>query len=182
MWNLTTEKVLTNRHEEIHHGPAPPIFKHHLLSSISSIQIAWWDECRIEQQGAKLATRCISTVFDATRIGNYTKTANTKNLPTKTALKYPEQGRLSFGVAKSQLFPSESHLSPVPIGVRLPHIDYILQNIVTIEMYDKHIKMEIARVKSLTGDRKSTWPITLILGAGSKKRQDFHCCRNKNSL
>ena len=58
------------------------------------------------------------------------------DLLTKTAFKYPEQGRFSFGVAKTQLLPSDAQPSPVPTGVRLPHIDYMLQNIVTIEMYN----------------------------------------------
>ena len=86
-------------------------------------------------------------------------------------------------MAKTQLLPSDAQPSPVLTGVRLPHIDYTMQNIVTIEMYDKHVKTEIERVKSLTGDNKSMWnvnlrptgavwgddPVTLIPGAGGKK-------------
>ena len=77
----------------------------------------------------------------------------------------------------------ESTPSPVPTGVRLPHIDYTLKNIVTIEVFEKHVKTELLRVKSLTGDSKSQWnvklrpdgavwgddPVTLIPGVGGKK-------------
>ena len=34
----------------------------------------------LSSMGAKLVTRCISTVFDATRMANYAKMANTKRI------------------------------------------------------------------------------------------------------
>ena len=80
MGNLTAEEVLTDRNGEIHHSPTLPLFEHHLFPSISNIQTVWWDECNIEQRGGKLSTRCISTVFDATRMANYAKTANTRRI------------------------------------------------------------------------------------------------------
>ena len=197
MGNLTDEEVLKDRHGQIHHGPAPPMFEKNLLPSISNTQIAWWDECHIEQQGGKVGNKMYQYSFRRDETGKLCKHGEYKtDLETKTAFKYPEQGRFSFGVAKTQLLPCkstpflvptgvqrESTPSPVPTGVRLPHIDYTLKNIVTIEVFEKHVKTELLRVKSLTGDSKSQWnvklrpdgavwgddPVTLIPGAGGKK-------------
>ena len=97
---------------------------------------------------------------------------------TKTQFKYPEQGRFSFGVAKVQKVGLD-----LPVGVRMEEINYTGKNIVTIEVYEKHINEEIARVRGITGGNASIWvvnhrprgelwkedAITALPGVGGKK-------------
>ena len=119
MGNLTDEEVLKDRHGQIHHGPAPPMFEKNLLPSISNTQIAWWDECHIEQQGGKVGNKMYQYSFRRDETGKLCKHGEYKtDLETKTAFKYPEQGRFSFGVAKTQLLPCKSTPFLVPTGVQ----------------------------------------------------------------
>ena len=69
-----------------------------------------------------------------------------ENLLTKTTFKYPEQGRFSFGVAS--VLPLDA---TKPVGKRIEAVDYTGKNVCTHEVYQKHMKEECARVKTLTG-------------------------------
>ena len=73
-----------------------------------------------------------------------------KELLTKTSFKYPEQGRFSFGVAKVR----KIDLDKVE-DIWMDVISYTVKNIVTIDVYEKHIKTEIDRVKMLNEDTHS---------------------------
>ena len=72
-----------------------------------------------------------------------------------------------------------------PEGVHMEVINYSGNSIVTIDVYEKHIKEEIKRVKSLIGDKNSPWiindqpkdewwlndSVSKIPGASRKKRE-----------
>ena len=79
----------------------------------------------------------------------------------------------------------ETDWLPLQIGKHPLFINYIMRNIVTIEVYKKQKKKEIARVHSLTGNILSCWTVCIksegtlwvknlvkfITGAGGKKGQ-----------
>ena len=78
--------------------------------------------------------------------GNLSKNGEySNNLLTKAAFKYPEQGRFCFGVAKVKKINSEEDE-----GIRLPLIDYSNKTVCTIETFDKHLKEEYKRIKTLS--------------------------------
>ena len=143
--NLTI-KQLTYTGQK-HFGPPPPYFEQSLLPKLTEHQIAWWDECHIKQQGGKVGNRAYQYSFkrDSTwqlsNNGTYTAT-----ILTKTSFKFPEQARFAFGVATAKPNPAATSL-----GKRLPLFDYTGKNIVTREVFEKHMKEECDRVKGLKG-------------------------------
>ena len=160
-------------------GLPPPHFDSNLLPKLDRTQIAWWDECHIEQQGGKVGDRPYQYIFRRDEDGKLSETGTYNDTTlTKTSFKYPEQGRFSFGVAKVAKVNEE-----VPVGVRMEEINYTGKNIVTIEVFEKAIKEEISRVKGLTGGDSSIWvknhrpaeevweedAVTKLPGAGGKK-------------
>ena len=164
-------------------GPLPHWLEPDHLPKLSDAQIAWWDECHIEQQGGKVGNKMYQYLFRRDENGNLSDNGTYKtDLLTKISFKYPEQGRFSFGVAKVK-----SNNSPLPKGICLPSIDYTMRNIVTIEVYKKHQQEEIRRVRHLTGTKLTCWnislrpkgalwmedPVKLIPGAGGKKGQSL---------
>ena len=118
------------------------------LPNLDMSQIGWWDECQIEQQGGKVGNMMVQYSFKRDENGNLSENGEySDNLLTKTAFKYPEQGRFCFGVAKvTKLNPEEEE------GIRLPLIDYSGKTICTIETFNKHLKEEYKRIKTLTGE------------------------------
>jgi len=100
------------------------------------------------------------------------------DLLTKTSFKYPEQARFSFGVARVKKIGATT-----TVGLRCDLIDYTMRNIVTEEVYQKHIKDECNRVRSLTSETSTIWTkdprpknivweeddIAKMPGAGGKK-------------
>ena len=101
-----------------------------------------------------------------------------KEFLIKTSFKYPKQGRFLFGVAKLR----KIDLDKLE-GIWMDLINYTGKNIVTIDVYEKHIKTEIDRVKMLKGDTHSHWvikgrpeggiwmndPVSKLAGASGKK-------------
>jgi len=92
------------------HGPPPPWFDRSCLPSLTEQQIAWWDECHIEQQGGKVGNRAYQCLFKRNKEGKLDENGTYPEATlTKTSFKFPEQARFSFGVA-----------SVLPIGKTKP--------------------------------------------------------------
>ena len=130
-----------------HYGPPPPWFDRNKLPKLTEQQIAWWDECHIEQQGGKVGDRAYQFTFKRDEDGKLSPTGTYPEATlTKTSFKFPEQARFSFGVAS--VLPISAS---APVGKRIEMFDYTGKNICTREVYKKHMKEECNRVKSLTG-------------------------------
>ena len=130
-----------------HFGPPPPWFDANALPKLSETQIAWWDECHIEQQGGKVGNRAYQYTFKRDENNNLSSTGTyAEPKLTSTSFKFPEQGRFSFGVASVLPLGATE-----PVGKRIEHIDYTGKNIVTREVYVKHINEECKRVRALKG-------------------------------
>ena len=176
--NTTINQIQTGNRQ---FGPLPPYFDPSLLPKLDCTQIAWWDECHIEQQGGKVGNRQYQYIFKRDENGNISEngTYREDNLLTKASFKYPEQARFGFGVAKVKKLGEDA-----PVGVRMPAINYTGRQIVTIEVYEKKIREEIKRVKELTGGSISTWVhdprpkdelwkedcVSMLPGVGKKER------------
>ena len=108
------------------------------LPYLDNNQIGWWDEFHIEQQRGKVGNKMVQYAFKRDKQGNLCPNGTySKKLLTKTAYKYPEQGCLSFGVAKVRKVESNKDE-----GVRMECIDYTNRNICTMYVYAKHMKEE----------------------------------------
>ena len=128
-------------------GPPPPWFDSQLLPQLTHEQIACWDECHIEQQGGKVGDRAYQYSFKRDENGKLSKTGTYQDASlTKTSFKFPKQARFSFGVATSRPLGTTE-----PVGKHLEMYDYTGKNIVTREVYAKHMKEECDRVKKLKG-------------------------------
>ena len=188
IWELTVIHQLTSSHQLLlictfatgkrHFGPIPLWFDRKHLPKLDDTQIAFWDECHIEQQGGKVGNRKYQYTFKRDENGNLSDTGTyAEPTITKTSFKFPEQARFSFGVAKIKRNKAND-----PEGVRLNAINYTGKNITTIEVFEKKMKEEMNRVKKLTGNT-SGWikdtrpdgtywgcdPISMLNGAGGKK-------------
>ena len=160
------------------HGPPPPWFDRTLLPQLSEHQIAWWDECHIEQQGGKVGDRAYQYTFMRDENGKLSKNGTYSDATlTKTSFKFPEQARFSFGVA---LIPATSDNPPV--GKRIEMFDYTGKNICTREIFVSKMNEETKRVKGLKGKclpwyvdtrpKDEYWmcdPIEMVKGLGGKK-------------
>jgi len=128
-----------------------------------------------------VGNKMVQFSFKRDKDGNLSETGEyEKELLTRTSFKFPEQGRFSFGVAKVRKVDSDA-----PEGVRMKEINYTGKNIVTIDVYEGHVKSELNRVKNLVGDKNSPWvvnnrpkdevwkndPVSKLPGAGEKKGQ-----------
>ena len=136
-----------------HFGPPPPWFdrNHPLMPKLDHDQIEWWDECHIEQQGGKVGNKMVQYSFKRDKEGNLSKTGEyTNELLNRTLFNFPEQGRFSFGVAKVRKVGSDSSE-----GVRIKEVNYTRKNIVTIDVYEGHVKTELNRAKNLVSDKNS---------------------------
>ena len=159
-------------------GPPPPWFEQKLLPRLTEHQIAWWDECHIEQQGGKVGNRAFQYSFKRDENGKLSKKGTYQEPElTKTTFKFPEQARFSFGVA-TVCASGGTKL----VGKRCPMFNYTGQNIVTREVFGKHMKEECDRVKKLKGKclpwfedtrpKGEVWmqdSIVLMKGVGGKK-------------
>ena len=64
---------------------------HPLLPSLDKIQIGWWDECHIEQQGGNVGNKTVQYSFKRDEEGTLSPHGTyTNDLVTKIAFKYPE--------------------------------------------------------------------------------------------
>ena len=66
--NIQTFKLTTIKTGNRHYGPPPPWFDPSILATLDRAQIAWWDECHIEQEGGKWEIRCINTHLNVMRM------------------------------------------------------------------------------------------------------------------
>ena len=158
--------------------PPAPWFDRDTLPKLTEQQIAWWDECHIEQQGGKVGNRAYQYTFKRDEKGNLSTTGTyTEPNLTKATFKYPEQGRFSFEVASVLPLGATK-----PVGKRIKEVDYTGKNICTHEVFAKHMKEECGRVKSLKGKclpwyvdprpPDELWmedPVTKLKGAGGAK-------------
>ena len=143
--NLTLQEIMTDNEGNLTDGPPPPWYDPNNLPIISRNMIAWWDECHIEQQGGKVGNRPFQYSFKRDSNGKLSDNGEYQSkLLTKTSFKFPEQARFSFGFATVKRNGTRE-------GICLPPINYTNQNIITIETYEKHMKEEMTRVKSLNG-------------------------------
>ena len=130
-----------------HYGPPPPWFDRDALPKLTEHQIAWWDECHIQQQGGKVGDRPYQYSFRRDENG---KLCNNGTYPdatlTKTSFKFPEQARFSFGVATILITDATE-----PVGKRIEMFDYTKKNVCTREVFMKHVNEECNRVKKLVG-------------------------------
>ena len=123
------------------------------MPKLDSEQIGWWDECHIEQQGGKVGNNMAQYHLKRDIYGKLSDTGDySKELLTKTSYKYSEQGKFSFGVAKVCKIDSDK-----VEDIRMDVINYTGKNIVTIDIYEKHIKTEINRVEISKGNKHSHW-------------------------
>ena len=75
--------------------------------------------------------------------GNLSEISTYQDLTiTKTSFKFPEQTKFSFGIAKNK-----RNNAGDPEGLRLDAVDYTHNNIVIIDIFAKHMKEEMDRVK-----------------------------------
>ena len=127
--------------------PSAPWFDRNALPKLTEQQIAWWDECHIEQQGGKVEERAYQYTVERDEEGNLSsKGTYTEPNLTRTSFKYPEQGRFSFGVASVLPLGATK-----PVGKRIKEVDYTGENICKRVFFAKHMNKECGRVKPLKG-------------------------------
>ena len=102
------------------YGPIPIWFSKKNLPELDMSQVAWWDECHIEQQGGKVVNKVYQYRFKRDNNGNLDENGSYEhdNRITKTSFKFPEQARFCFGVA--QIVTSDGEKE----GKRCDLIDY----------------------------------------------------------
>ena len=140
-------------------GPPLPMFDSNCtkLPHLDDTQIGWWDECHIEQQGGKVGNKMVQYSFKRDKQGNLCPNGTYNNkLLTKTAYKYPEQGRFSFGVAKVRKVESNKDE-----GVRMECIDYTnrehMHNRCIHKTYERRMG-SCAQTYRINIDVGSKWP------------------------
>jgi hypothetical protein len=112
------------------------------LPELSIYQIAFWEEVHKEQVVG--VNRDFTYAFLREEHGAYDEDDMEAKQATRLHMKYSEQGRIRYGVASVVKDGTEE-------GRRCRSFDYTVHNVVTIAVFDKMMKDEIARVKSLAG-------------------------------
>ena len=98
---ITEDKVMTENSEEVY-GPISIWFSKQNLPELNISQVAWWDECHIEQQGGNVGNKDYQYRFKRNNnsILDENGSYEHENRITKASFKLPEQVRFCFGVAQ----------------------------------------------------------------------------------
>ena len=134
-------------------------FNRELIGELELNQVVWWDEthrkCLI---GGSSSTKNYQMLFQRDRNGRIDLVNGNYSEERKTILnvKYEKECRVGLGCAMIQPKSSDGTLLPA-VGVRCNLFDYTSKTLISIDDYDKMVKIEIARVKALQSTKLGFW-------------------------
>jgi len=135
-------------------GPVEAKFDQHIQGKLDLNQIVWWDEthrkCLIGS--IQNPTKTYDILFPRNLEGKFDQKTGqySKERKTKLNVKYEKECRLGLGVAMVQ--PLSQDGVPMPsIGRRCQPFDYTSKVMIGIPDYNRLMKVEFQRIKSLKG-------------------------------
>ena len=143
---------------EEYNNNIPNEYDPRLLPTLTRNQIVFFDESHLEQEAGPVYRCKYQIRFPRDRLGRYSPPSPTNPTPiyapirSTPSFKYSQQARFCLGVAAPKMPDGRV------VGRRSMVFDYTSQRLISIKEYERRVKEEILRVKSLqVNNRKSKW-------------------------